>query len=298
MSLSKNPLLLFIDLVNQHSEMYNHYRPESRKKSYFDTRSVRNSLIPVLIASIVLAYMLIILSPGDKKALVIDIIKPTSAAIATALSLVVVYRQKTDGIIGKAFTLLAAGLTLFLIGELISSYNDIALGIENSLPSIAYVFWTIAYGPIFYFVFKMYYFLGASHSKTHQILICIVGAVFLTYFIILTSHNAEFSTQRGIGSFLISIAYPVLDVILIVPSALILLNPVKGSLTSIPWIFLAVLILGIGDSIFAYTYNVQAIEDLNWISKLFFITSYVIVIGGLFWHNRFFICNQNETKFY
>ena len=80
------------------------------------------------------------------------------------------------------------------------------------------------------------------------------------------------------------------------PSALILLNPVKGSLTSILWIFLAVLILGIGDSIFAY--NVQAIEDLNWISKLFFITSYVIVVGGLFWHNRFFICNQNETKFY
>ena len=82
--------------------------------------------------------------------MVIDIIKPTSAAIATALSLVVVYRQKTDGVIGKAFTLLAAGLTLFLIGELISSYNDIALGIENSLPSIAYVFWMMAYGPIFF----------------------------------------------------------------------------------------------------------------------------------------------------
>ena len=272
--------------------MYNHHGPESKKQSYFDTRSVRNSLIPVLIASVLLAYLLIILFPVDKKALLIDIIKPTSAAIATAFSLVVVYRQKTDGIIGKAFTLLAAGLTLFLIGELISSYNDIALGIENSLPSIAYVFWTIAYGPIFYFVFKMYYFLGASHSKTHQILICIVGAVFLTYFISLTSQNAEFSTQRGIASFLISIAYPVLDVVLIVPSALILLNPVKGSLTSIPWIFIAVLILGIGDSIFAYTFNVRAMEDLNWISKLFFITSYVIASGGLFWHNKFFICNR------
>jgi hypothetical protein len=278
--------------------MYNHHGHESKKQSYFNIRSVRNSLIPVLIASVLLAYLLIILSPVDKKALLIDIIKPTSAAIATALSLVVVYRQKTDGIIGKAFTLLAAGLTIFLIGELISSYNDIALGIENSLPSIAYVFWTIAYGPIFYFVFKMYYFLGASHSKTHQILICIVGAVFLTYFITLTSQNAEFSTQRGIASFLISIAYPVLDVVLIVPSALILLNPIKGSLTSIPWIFLAVLILGIGDSIFAYTFNVRATEDLNWISKLFFITSYVIAAGGLFWHNKFFICNQKETKFF
>lgn len=278
--------------------MYNHHGPELKKQSYFDTRSVRNSLIPVLIASVLLAYLLIILSPVDKKGLLIDIIKPTSAAIATAFSLVVLYRQKTDGIIGKAFTLLAAGLTLFLIGELISSYNDIALRIENSLPSIAYVFWTIAYGPIFYFVFKMYYFLGASHSKTHQILICIIGAVFLTYFITLTSQNAEFSTQRGIASFLISIAYPVLDVVLIVPSALILLNPVKGSLTSIPWIFLAVLILGIGDSIFAYTFNVRAMEDLNWISKLFFITSYVIAAGGLFWHNKFFICNQKETKFF
>ena len=102
MSLSKNPLLLFTDLVNQHSEMYNHQRPESKKQSYFDTRSVRNSLIPVLIASVLLAYLLIILFPVDKKALLIDIIKPTSAAIAT---LVVVYRQKTDGIIGKAFTL-------------------------------------------------------------------------------------------------------------------------------------------------------------------------------------------------
>jgi len=129
--------------------MYNHHGPESKKQSYFDTRLVRNSLIPVLIASVLLAYLLIILSPVDKKALLIDMIKPTSAAIATAFSLVVVYRQKTDGIIGKAFTLLAAGLTLFLIGELISSYNDIALGIENSLPSIAYVFWTMAYGPIF-----------------------------------------------------------------------------------------------------------------------------------------------------
>jgi hypothetical protein len=123
----------------------------------------------------------------------------------------------------------------------------------------------------------------------------IAGAVFLTYFISLTSQNAELSIQRGIPSFLISIAYPVLDVVLILPcidSALILLNPVKDLLTSIPWIFLAVLILGIGDSIFAYTFNVRAMENLNWISKLFFITSYVIASGGLFWHNKFFTCNQ------
>jgi len=277
--------------------MYNRHGPEIRKTPYFDTGSVRNTLIPVLIASVLLANLLVIFSPVDKKTLLIDIVKPLSAAIATALSLIVVYRQKTDGLIGKAFTFLAAGLALFLVGELISSYDEITLGVENSVSSISYIFWLIAYGPIFYFVFKMYYFLGSSHSKTHQLLVCIGGTAFLTYFITLTSQNVEFSTQQGITSFLISIAYPVLDVVLIVPSALILLNPIKGSLTSIPWIFLAVLLWGIGDSIFAYTYNVQAMQELNWTSKLFFITSYVVAAGGLFWHNRFFIFNQKETKF-
>jgi Zn-dependent membrane protease YugP len=55
--------------------MYNHHGHESKKQSYFNIRSVRNSLIPVLIASVLLAYLLIILSPVDKKALLIDMIK-------------------------------------------------------------------------------------------------------------------------------------------------------------------------------------------------------------------------------
>src|SRR5580765_2890003 len=98
MSLSTNHLLVFTDLVNQRLQLYNHHRPESKKQYSFDTRSVRSSLLSVLIV-----YVLIILSPEDKKMLVIDIIKPTSAVIATALSLVVVYRQKSDVLIGKAF---------------------------------------------------------------------------------------------------------------------------------------------------------------------------------------------------
>ena len=89
--------------------MYKRHGPEIRKTPYFDTRSVRNTLIPVLIAFVLLANLLVIFSPVDKKTLLIDIVKPLSAAIATAFSLIVVYRQKTDGLIGKAFTFLAAG---------------------------------------------------------------------------------------------------------------------------------------------------------------------------------------------
>ena len=91
------------------------------KKQYFDTKSVRNSIICVLIGSIGFTSVLIILSPDDKKVILSDIIEPLAAAIAVGFSLLVIYRQKTDGLMGKAYTFLGVGLALFLIAEIIWS---------------------------------------------------------------------------------------------------------------------------------------------------------------------------------
>jgi len=207
-----------------------------------------------------------------------------------------VYRQKVDGLMGRAYAVLAAGLALFLAAEIIWSYYEIGLGIEDPFPSVADGLWLIGYGPILYFVLRMYHFLGASQRRSHQIIVCAGAASFIIYFIILTSHAAEFSTLIGAASYLISIAYIVLDLLLLVPSALIILNPKKGELTSIPWIFLAVLVMSFGDITFAYaSLSSSAAESLNWIWNLFFITSYILAAGGLFWHNKFFILSQTRT---
>ena len=279
--------------------MSNDNVPKIKKQSqklYFDTKSVRNNIIRVLIGSIGFATVLIILSPDDKKVLICDIVEPLAAAIAVGLSVLVIYRQKIDGLMGKAYTFLGVGLVLFLIAEIIWSYYEIALVIENPFPSIADALWLIGYGPLLYFVFKMYRFFGASNFRTHQLFVSVAGAVFLLFLISGISQTADFTTQGGITSFLISISYPTLDTILLIPAALIILNPMKGELTSVPWIFLAVLIMSIGDSAFAYSSNVIALQKMNWVWNLFFVTSYFITSAGLFWHNRFFICNNKEKQ--
>ena len=188
------------------------------KKLYFDTKSVRNNIICVLIGSIVFTSVLIILSPDDKKVILCDIIEPLAAAIAVGFSLLVIYRQKTDGLMGKAYTFLGVGLVLFLIAEIIWSYYEIGLKIENPFPSIADVLWLIGYGPLFYFVFKMYRFFGASHSRTHQLFVLVSGTAFVMFLITGISQTADFTTQVGITSFLISISYPILDTILLIPA--------------------------------------------------------------------------------
>ena len=279
--------------------MSNNNVPKLKKQSpklYFDTKSVRNSIICILIGSIGFTSVVIILSPDDKKEIICDIIEPLAAAIAVGLSVLVIYRQKTDGLMGKAYTFLGVGLALFLIAEIIWSYYEIALEIENPFPSIADALWLIGYGPLLYFVFKMYRFFGASNSRTHQLFVSVAGAVLLLYLISSISQTADFTSQRSITLFIISISYPTLDIILLIPAALIILNPMKGELTSIPWIFLAILIMSVGDSAFAYSSNVIALQKMNWVWNLFFVTSYFVTSAGLFWHNRFFIYDNKEKE--
>ena len=278
--------------------MSNNNVPKLKKQSpklYFDTKSVRNSIICILIGSIVFTSVLIILSPDDKKVIICDIIEPLAGTIAVGLSVLVIYRQKTDGLMGKAYTFLGVGLALFLIAEIIWSYYEIALEIENPFPSIADALWLIGYGPLLYFVFKMYRFFGASNSRTHQLFVSVAGAVLLLY-LIRISQTADFTSQRSITLFIISISYPTLDIILLIPAALIILNPMKGELTSIPWIFLAILIMSVGDSAFAYSSNVIALQKMNWVWNLFFVTNYFVTSAGLFWHNRFFIYDNKEKE--
>ena len=263
---------------------------------YSDTKSVRNKVICVLFGSIVFTTFLIILSPSDQKVILTDIIEPLAAAVAVAFSILIIYRQKTDGLIGKAYCFLGIGLALFLTAEIIWSYYEIGLQIENPFPSIADALWIIGYLPLSYFVFKMYRFYGASRSRAHQIFVSVTGAVFILYLASAIYQHSDLATQIGTLSFLISICYPMLDILLLVPAALIILNPVKGELTSIPWIFLAVIIMSIGDTAFAYSSDIALPQNTSWIWNLFFISSYFVTSAGLFWHNRFFIHSNKEIR--
>ena len=84
--------------------MSNDNVPKLKKQSpklYFDTKSVRNSIICVLIGSIGFTSVLFVLSPDDKKVIICDIIEPLASVIAVGLSALVIYRQKNRWAYGQ-----------------------------------------------------------------------------------------------------------------------------------------------------------------------------------------------------
>jgi diguanylate cyclase len=263
-----------------------------------NVNTIRKRLVISLIVCIVLVDSLILLAPEGTRLTIGDIINPSSIVIATALSLLVVYRQKTDGLIGKAYAFLAAGLTLWCIAEILWSFTELVLGQKRPFPSISDGLWLIAYGPLIYYAFKMYNAFHNNSSKWSITLVSIGVAAYLLYIIPLTASTYELSKQEDIFLFLISISYSILDMVFIFPASLIILNAVKGArggeLTSIPWIFLSMVVIAVADSVFGYT-SVAGLDALEWTSPPIYSAGYLLMAVGLFWHNRFFIFDEKRA---
>jgi hypothetical protein len=283
-------------------------------------RKVRLKVFLALIGSVIFTSLFIVIAPAEKKTLFSDIIEPTSTAIAAGLSLFVVYRQKVDGLIGKAYLFLAAGLVLWLAAEVTWSYYESWLGIPIPTPSAADAFWLIGYGPFMYYVLLLYnFFHRANTKKLSAIIISVIVAFYLAYIINTTYAGADLSTPTNRLKFVVNIAYPILDMILIVPTALIILdfsqglgNRIRGyikscrgggggfdggkggDLTSIPWIFLSFLIIAAADSGFAYASNAGWSEEDIWVWNPVYIAGYLVISAGLFWHERFFIFDEER----
>lgn len=263
-----------------------------------NVNTIRKRLVISLIVCIVLVDSLVLLAPEGTRLTIGDIVNPSSIVIATALSLLVVYRQKTDGLIGKAYAFLAAGLTLWCIAEILWSFTELVLGQKRPFPSISDGLWLIAYGPLIYYAFKMYNAFHNNSSKFSITLVSIGVAAYLLYIIPLTASTYELSKQEDIFLFLISISYSILDMVFIFPASLIILNAVRGArggeLTSIPWIFLSMVIIAVADSVFGYT-SVAGLDALEWTSPPIYSAGYLLMAVGLFWHNRFFIFDEKRV---
>jgi diguanylate cyclase len=263
-----------------------------------NVKIIHKRLVIALIVSIVLADSLVLLAPQERRLVIGDIINPISIVIAAALSLLVVYRQKTDGLIGKAYAFLAAGLTLWCIAEILWSFTELVLGQKRPFPSISDGLWLIAYGPLIYYAFKMYNAFHNNSSRFSITLVSIGVAAYLLYIIPLTASTYELSKQEDIFLFLISISYSILDMVFIFPASLIILNAVRGArggeLTSIPWIFLSMIVIAVADSVFGYT-SVAGLDALEWTSPPIYSAGYLLMAVGLFWHNRFFIFDEKRA---
>jgi hypothetical protein len=254
----------------------------------------------IVCLSLLSVILLIILSPGSQKENVGNITNPIAIIIAASLSILISYRQKVDGEIGKAFLILTIGLIIWAVAEILFSASGfITLELERNI-MLSDALWLIGYGPIIYYSLKMYVLFHNYSSKKSISVILILMTAYLVYIIPFISDTYIRSSHEDLPLLYISISYLLLDLVFIFPASLVIWNSGifgknQGDLTFFPWMFVAMIIIGMADSIFAYT-SVSGYYQLEWMTTPVYTSGYLFMAFGLYWHHKFFIYNEKVPK--
>jgi len=265
------------------------------QQGYLEFKRARRNLILWLAISIVAIDAGVLFTAGsDMEIFATDISRIATISAAAALSLVVVARQRLSGLFGKAYLSLAAGLILWVIAESIWGYYEIGVGTERPFPSMADAFWLAAYGPIGYHMFSTARFFGGGVKKSAVIIVGIASALFLAFYVQAIVDVFALEGPEALPALAISIAYPVLDAVLIIPAVLMVMNAGKGQLTSIPWIFVGMIFLIVADSLLGIA-AVSAPEIVFHIT-IVYNAAYLCFMAGLVWYNKHFILDTKRLE--
>ncbi|MDQ6667623.1 MAG: hypothetical protein M3Y53_05275, partial [Thermoproteota archaeon] len=104
------------------------------------------------------------------------------------------------------------------------------------------------------------------------------------------------SAQEGSLAWLISIAYPILDGILLIPAVLILWVLRGKNVASANWSLLAlsIVLVTVADIGFGYSAVIHKPRKEEWIWDLFYNSSYLVMSAALFLQSRVFVKGQSR----
>jgi hypothetical protein len=184
---------------------------------------------------------------------------------------------------------LTIALTLWTLAELTWTYYQLGLQIENPFPSIADSFWLAAYPFIIYFTYGMNKALskGVYYDREALLLLSVSAGLTLGYIFNLTFGVADMlSAAEGDMGWLISILYPILDTIALIPCLLIVASFHKRSdksAYSIQWLLLScsIIIVTIADIGFGYSEVLGRSEEQQWFWDIMYASSYIVMAGAL-----------------
>ena len=254
----------------------------------------RNLGMAYLAAAAGVSILLIFFMGSPASSSVGDVTRVATISAAAGLSVIVVAKQRVGGLFGKAYLALSIALLLWMVAESIWAYTEIVLGQKAPFPSIADGFWLSAYGAFAYYLYALFKFFGKG-VKRYKIIVVTAAAgayaVFSAWSIISTATISNYSDLAGVA---ISVAYPVMDAALFIPAVLSVLNAGRGQLTSIPWIFIAWILVGLADTMLGYALVTNFQGDASFIT-ITYNAGYLCFAAGLIWYNRFFISGNKFT---
>ena len=263
----------------------------SRQKQIEYKTTLRYFILAIII-SVAIANSIIIFSNSHNKRSSTLVILNITAAIASSLGIIAICRHGLHGLHGKSYLFLTMGLIFWFLADLSLAYSYLELGIEEQIHiSATDALWFAGYAFLALHLFAVLRFI---HSKINLIAV-VVTSIAVTSFVsynvfYIISSSSKFFVEGNFVDFVATLAYPILDLILIVPSLLVLINLRKDYMLSIPWLLssLSLLVNAIADDGYANDFvNGHLHNLLFW--DMFYVSDFIIMAGALFWYNRFHI---------
>jgi hypothetical protein len=185
------------------------------------------------------------------------------------------------------------GLISWFSADLTLMYYYYALGIEEQkLVSVTDGFWFAGY---LFLAFHLLTVLRSINSTIKPGVVIIVSSVTVLFIVynIVSLISSGFLNDVEFSALVVTVAYPILDLVLIIPSAIILVSLRKDYQHSIPWFLssLSLLVNAIADDGYVNDFVMGNSQDL-WVWDLFYATDFIIMAGALFWYNKFHISNE------
>ena len=227
--------------------------------------------ILILVGAIIVSNSFIVFSNQDSRDFFTNWTINAAAAAALSFSIIMVitaYNRRVNRFLLEMYIIFTVGLTVWLVAELTWTYFQLVLQIGTPFPSSADAFWLSGYGFFTYFIFRIYNFLSKGNEKFIAVLVSLATAIILGYILNLTFGIADLlSAQEGSLAWLISIAYPILDGILLVPAVLILWSLRGKNVASANWSLLALslVVVTIADIGFGYSAVINKAGKDEWI---------------------------------
>ncbi|MFL6411528.1 MAG: hypothetical protein ACJ71K_09840 [Nitrososphaeraceae archaeon] len=248
--------------------------------------------ILAIIISIIIANSIIIISDPHYRLATALWTMNITAATASSLGIVAVYRHGVRGLHGKSYLFLTLGLISWFSADLTLLYYYYALGIEEQkfVTVMGYRFLSLHLFTIIKSLCISSNYNNVINPKFVIIGSIIIAVVFVSFnvFNLASSEFIDMSEQRvDLTSVVVTIAYPVLDLILIIPSSIVLLRLRKNYQHSIPWFLssMSLLINAITDDGYLIDFvNGNSHHLIFW--DLFYVMDFIIMAGALFRYNR------------
>ncbi|MGC2425836.1 MAG: hypothetical protein WA421_02270, partial [Nitrososphaeraceae archaeon] len=257
-------------------------------------------IIGLVISIIVANSIIYVAEPIESKIVYTNWILLINSSTAAALSILLVVtkflKQKILDRHTKTHVALAIGLVLWLCAN-VQWFMYESDGVVPDVPSTADLFWIAAYpflGYALYSTFKEFY--KKYQNKNVFFISLASGLALVTYIVYITISLSVLSSPRGIVLFSVIIAYPVLNIALIIPAVAMFIGFKKEPDLSFPRMCesLSLISLVIADSWFAIIFLSNIIEAI-WYSNLLIVDHYLIISAGLLW--SFIYLNPSHNKY-